>query len=93
MTSHRHRASLSTPLSTKLVVWLGVGLVATGFGVAGWQRLAPDDPPDNASPTTQAAQQYLPDVRTVVGYLAVIVIVLLAGAYVLIRSRRRRDGF
>jgi hypothetical protein len=68
-------------------------LVATGFGVAGWQRLTPDDGPDNASPATQAAQQYLPDIRTVVGYLAVILIAVLAGAYVLVRSRRRRAGY
>jgi hypothetical protein len=92
VTSHRHRASMSAPLSTKLVVWLGLLLVAAGFAVAGWDRLSGDDAPDNTSPTAQAAQQYLPDLRTVVGYLAVIAIAVVGGAYVLIRARRRRAG-
>jgi hypothetical protein len=93
VTRHRHGRSLSTPLSTKIVVGLGLGLVILGFGVAGWQRLAPDDDADQASSTAQTAQQYLPDVRTVVAYLAVIVAVMLAGAYLLVRSRKRRAGY
>jgi uncharacterized membrane protein YidH (DUF202 family) len=93
VTRHRHGTSLSTPLSTKIVVVLGVGLVLLGFGVAGWQRLSPDDDKDQASTTAQTAQQYLPDVRTVVAYLAVIVVVILAGAFLLVRSRPRRAGY
>jgi hypothetical protein len=85
--------TLSTPLSTKIVVGLGVGLVLFGFGVAGWQRLAAADDTDEASSTVQNAQHYLPDARTVVAYLAVIIAVMLASAYLLVRSRRRRAGY
>jgi hypothetical protein len=93
VTRHRHRTSTSAPLSTKIVVWLGLGLVAFGFGMAGWQRLTPEDAPDEVSPATQAAQQYLPDMHTVALYLLFFLIAVLGGAYVLVRSRRRRAGF
>jgi hypothetical protein len=90
----RHRqGTLSTPLSTKIVVVLGIGLVLFGFGVAGWQRLSPDNETDQTSSTVQNAQQYLPDARTVVAYLAVIVVAILGGAYLLVRSRRRHAGY
>jgi hypothetical protein len=92
VTGQRRGSGLSTPLSTKIVVFLGVAFVVVGFGIAGWQALAPDDPPEPAPVATQTAQQYLPDIRTVVVYLAVILAAILAGAYVLVRARRQRAG-
>ncbi|HSS68845.1 MAG TPA: hypothetical protein VLK34_09865 [Nocardioidaceae bacterium] len=88
--SNRRGTSLSTPLSTKIVVFLGVALVLVGFGIAGWQSLAPDDAPAPSGVPTQAAQQYLPDIRTVVVYLAVIIAAILGGSYVLVRALRQR---
>ena len=88
--SNRRGTSLSTPLSTKILVFLGVALVLVGFGIAGWQSLAPDDASDQSSLPTQTAQHYLPDVRTVVVYLAVVLAAILAGSYVLVRALRQR---
>jgi DMSO reductase anchor subunit len=86
----RRQTSLSTPLSTKLVVFLGVALVVVGFAIAGWQQLSPDkDQADSIPAPAQSAQQYLPDIRTVVVYLAVLLCAVLGGAYVFVRSRRR----
>jgi hypothetical protein len=81
---------LSTPLSTKILVFLGVALVLVGFGIAGWQSLAPDDASNSSPVATQSAQHYLPDVRTVVVYLAVIVAAILGGSYVFVRALRQR---
>jgi hypothetical protein len=91
VTRHHHRASMSAPLSTKIVVFLGVALVVVGFGVAGWQRLTAHDAPDGTSVPAQTAQ-YLPDIGNVVAYVALILIAVVGGAYVLVRSHRRRAG-
>jgi hypothetical protein len=79
-------------MSTKIVVGLGMACVLIGFGIAGWQQLAKDDKPDSTSPTAQLAHPYLPDMRDIVLFLAVVVAAILGGAYVLIRARRRRPG-
>jgi hypothetical protein len=86
---------LSTPVSTKILVALGIGFVVVGFGIAGWQRLTKDEAPEAevTSPVGKVAQPYLPDVRMIVVYLGFVLIAIMAGAYVLIRSRRRRAGY
>jgi hypothetical protein len=89
----RRRAPTSAPVSTKIVVGLGLLLVVGGFALAGWQSLTSDDPAEAIAAAPHPAQQYLPSVETVVAYAAAIGTVVIAGAYVLVRSRRRRSGF
>jgi hypothetical protein len=92
VTGDRRGAPTSAPLSTKILVGVGVLCVLGGFGIAGWQRLTEHDESDQTSTSAQIAHQYLPDVRTLVLYLAVVVAAILAGAYLLVRARRRRSG-
>jgi hypothetical protein len=92
VSGHRHRTSSSAPLSTRIVVALGLAFIVGGFGLAGWQRLTEHDEDPSASPATSMFSAHLPNARTVAVYLLVIAAVAMAGALVLIRTRRRGDG-
>ena len=92
MSRHRHRARTGAPPSTKLVVALGLALVVSGFGLAGWQRLAEGSDGEGAPPTTYLST-YLPGARSVAMFALAIAVAVVAGGCVLIRSRRRGGGY
>jgi hypothetical protein len=87
VTGHRHRAPTSAPLSTKLIVGLGAGLVVFGFALAGWERLSDD--PDAAAPppAVQSAARYLPSLDSLMLFVGGSLVALIAGVYVMVRAR------